>query len=61
MCDYTPPPPNFKVKPVNQFSRNFVDVMPLEAIPQTNFNLVQLGYDELASGDWREGEVLFPL
>jgi hypothetical protein len=23
--------------------------------------LVQLGDDELASGDWREGEVLFPL
>jgi hypothetical protein len=22
---------------------------------------VQLGDDELASGDWREGEVLFPL
>jgi hypothetical protein len=25
------------------------------------YGMVQLGDDELASGDWREGEVLFPL
>jgi hypothetical protein len=33
----------------------------LAALPTHKERVVQLGDHELASGEWREGEVLFPL
>jgi hypothetical protein len=37
------------------------DTFCLERKVATDLLCVQLGVDELASGDWREGGVLFPL
>jgi hypothetical protein len=46
-----------------QFSRDSESFQDknIPVLSSATKRLVQLGVDELASGEWREGEVLFPL